>query len=527
VARRRLAAGAVSATVLVAGVFAEFAGARSTTLLTWADYLVGAAFGVGGGWLMATGRRAAWISAATAASWFAGTAVTGAAGFPVYFANVIDLGWRCLLLHLVVATLAYQRPLRGGSVLVLSAYCAALLTAPVDGFATAALMLMLAALSALRSTRAAADQRRLLAAVAVVAAILGVVWMLAAAEIGATNDVALANDAAALVAAVVLIVGPARDVWLHGAISSLVVDLGPARRATAPVSDLLAHALADPGLEVRYAVPGLGWFDDLGHRVDPPSSGPDESAVRVTTVATPDGGNVALIHATTAISSPGLTEAAAQAAGLAMASVRIGAEVREHSRAVRSSRRRLLTAGDAERRALEAQLRAGPAGRLQRVDLMLANLGDDKADEIRNELAVALDDLARLARGLYPIALRDLSAATALQNLAAGMAVPVRVVDHALDDLSDDQRALAYFFCSECLANISRHSHASSAAIDVSVIDAHLTMTVFDDGVGGAGFSGSRGLRGLADRVEALGGTFTVDSPAGGPTYIRADIPAG
>ena len=526
-ARRRLAAGAVSATVLLAGVFAEFAGARSTTLLTWADYLVGAAFGVGGGWLIATSRRAGWIPVATAASWFAGTAVTGIAAFPAYFGNVIDLGWRCFLLHLTLRTLARQRPVRGEGLLIVGGYSAALLAVPVDGFATAGLMLTLAALSALRSTRAAADQRRLLAAVAVVAAILGTVWMLAAAEIGAPNDVQLANDVAALVAGVVLIVGPARDVWLHGAISALVVDLGPARRATAPVSDLLAHALADPGLEVRYAAPGLGWFDDLGRHVDPPPLAPDDSAVRVTTVATPDGGDVALIHATTAVSSAGLTQAVAQAAALAMASVRIGAEVREHSRAVRSSRRRLLTAGDAERRALEAQLRAGPAGRLQRVDLLLANLGDDKADEIRDELAVALDDLARLARGLYPIALRDRSTATALQSLAAGMAIPVQVIVHALDDVSDDQRALAYFFCSECLANISRHSHASSAAIEVSVIDGHLTMTVFDDGVGGAGFSGSRGLRGLADRVEALGGIFTVDSPAGGPTYVRADLPAG
>jgi signal transduction histidine kinase len=157
---------------------------------------------------------------------------------------------------------------------------------------------------------------------------------------------------------------------------------------------------------------------------------------------------------------------------------------------------------------------------------MLTNLGDERAEDIRDELAVALDDLARLARGLYPIALRNLRTETALQSLAAGMAVPVRVIAHALDDLSEDQRALAYFFCSECLANISRHSDASSAAIEVRVHDGRLTMTVFDDGVGGASFSGSQGLRGLADRVETSGGTFTVDSPVGGPTYVLADIPA-
>jgi signal transduction histidine kinase len=525
-APRRLAAWVVGATVLAAGVFAEFAGARSTTLLTSADYLVGAAFGVGGGWLIATGRHVGWISVATAASWYAATAVTGVASFPAYFGNVIDLGWRCFLLHLIVRTLAHQRPIRGGSVLVLSAYSAALLAVPIDGFATAGLVLTLAALSALRSTSAAADQRRLLAAVAVVAAILGAVWMMAAAEIGVTNDVQLANDAAALVGAVVLIAGPAGDVWLHGAISALVVDLGPARRATAPVSDLLAHALADPGLEVRYAVPGLGWFDDLGRHVDPPPHAPDDGAARVTTVATPDGGNVALIHATSGTHSAGLTHAAAQAAALAMANVRIGAEVREHARVVRSSRRRLLNAADAERRALVAQLRAGPAGRLQAVDQLLVELADARAEQIRDELAIALDDLARLARGLFPSALRNVSMGAALNGLAAGMAIPVRVSSDALDDLSEDQRALLYFFCSECLANVSRHSQASSAAVGVEVRGGYLTMTVSDDGVGGACFSGSRGLRGLADRVEASGGAFSVDSPLGGPTIIRADIPS-
>jgi signal transduction histidine kinase len=526
-ARRRLTARAVScAAVLAAGVVAEVVGANSTTLLTGTDYVVGAAVALGGGWLLATDRRTGWISLATAACWFAGTAVTGGSGLPTYFGDVVALGWRPVLLHLTVRTLEQQRPIRGTGALILGSYCAALLGAPADGFATAGFMLAVAALASLRFTRAAADYRKLLATVGGTAVILAVVWLLAAAKIGHGTDVQLANDVAALMAAAVLTAGSARDAWLHDAISALVVDLGPARRATAPVSDLLAHALADPQLEVRYAVPGRGWFDDLGRHADAPRSPADDDTFRVTTVATPDGGQVALIHATSAMNSGGLTQAAAQAAALAMDSVRLDADVREHARAVRSSRRRLLTVGDAERRALEAQLRAGPAGRLHRVDQLLAEVADEKANEIRGELAVVLDDLARLARGLYPTTLRDLTTQTALEGLAAGMAIPVRVTGHALEDLSDDQRALVYFFCSECLANISRHSGASTAQIDVRVWGGNLTMNVFDDGAGGAAFSGSRGLRGLADRIDASGGTFTVDSPLGGPTNIRADIPA-
>jgi signal transduction histidine kinase len=512
--------------VLGGGVIAEFVAASSTGVLTGADYVVGAAFALGGGWLLATGRRPGWIALATAASWFAGTALTGVTGLPTYIGDVLALSWRCFLIHLSVRTLVRRRPIRGEGVLILGGYGAALLAAPADGFATASFMLAIATVATRRFTRAAADYRRLLATVAAIAAILAVVWSLAAAKVGHGTGVQLANDVAALIAAIVLTAGPARDAWLHDAISALVVDLGPARRATAPVSDLLAHALADPQLEVRYAVPDLGWFDDLGRHADPPAAAADDGTVRVTTVATPDGGQVALIHSTSAMSSDGLTQAATQAAALAMDSVRLGADVREHARAVRSSRRRLLTVGDAERRALEAQLRAGPAGRLQRVDQLLAKVADENANEIRYELAVVLDDLARLARGLYPSALRDLTTQTALQGLATGMAIPVQVTGHALEDLSEDQRALAYFFCSECLANISRHSGASSAAIEVRARDGNLTMTVVDDGVGGAGLSGSRGLRGLADRIEASGGTLTVDSPAGGPTNIRADIPA-
>ena len=106
------------------------------------------------------------------------------------------------------------------------------------------------------------------------------------------------------------------------------------------------------------------------------------------------------------------------------------------------------------------------------------------------------------------------------------MPIPVRVITGGpLAELPDTRQALAYFFCSECLANVARHARATAATMDVRLDDSQLTMSVLDNGQGGAGLSGSRGLRGLADRVEVASGRLTVDSPPGGPTRIRADIP--
>jgi signal transduction histidine kinase len=185
---------------------------------------------------------------------------------------------------------------------------------------------------------------------------------------------------------------------------------------------------------------------------------------------------------------PALALAAARAAAFAVDNARLGAEVCQQAAAVRESRRRLLTAGDAERRALEARLRAGPAGRLQRVDQTLAGLAEDRvAAEIRGQLAVALDDLARLARGLFPGALAAHPVEKVLREIADGMPIPVNLATSGpLDRLPDEQRALAYFFCAECLANIARHAGATTATVQVRLDGGHLTMSVLDDGRGGA-----------------------------------------
>ncbi len=525
-AQGRLTAAAGCAAVLAAGALAELAGPGTTVLLTGADYAVGAGFAVAGAWLLGAGHRWGLLSLAAAVTWFAGTAAATVPGMPVYLGDVAALAYRGVLVHLMLRGLAGQRPGWGARLLVAGGYLAVLLPAPAAGLVTAVLIAAVAAVVGQSARRAPADQRPVLAAGGLSAGALAVVWSLAAASVYAGEGLQLVNDLALLTAAVVLVAGSIRGGWLHGAINALVVELGPSDRSAAPVSALLAEALADPQLEIRYAVPGLGWFDEGGVPVNAPPADGSFDGMRVTRVATPEGGQVALLHGPAASAGPALAQAAARAAALALDNARLGAEVRQQAAVVRESRRRLLTAGDAERRALEARLRAGPAGRLQRVDQTLAGLASQAAAEIRDQLAVALDDLARLAQGLFPGALAAHPIEEVLREIADSMPIPVKLATSGpLDMLPDGQRALAYFFCAECLANLARHAHATTATVQVRLDGDHLTMSVLDDGRGGAMLPGSRGLRGLADRVEVAGGRLTVDSPRGGPTCIRADIP--
>ena len=524
-AQSRLTAAAGCAAILLAGVAAEAVGHGPTVLLTAADYAVGAAFAVCGAWLVVADRGWGLLSLATAAGWFAGTAAAAAPWLPSYPGDVAALGYRAFLLHLLIRALREQRPAGAGRLLIAAGYLAVLLPVPADGLATAAIVAGLAALAARSARRSPADRRRALAAAAVCAAVLAVIWSLAAASVTGGEAAELANDLALVAVAAVLAAGWARGGGLQGAINALVVELGPSRRPAAPVSAVLADALADPELEVRYAVPGLGWFDENGRRVpDPPAGRP--GGQQVTRVAAPDGGEVVLVHGPAAAAGPALAGAAAAAAALALDSARLSAEVRQQAAAVRQSRRRLLVVADAERQVLETRLRAGPVGRLERVDRALARLGDRAAQDIRAQLAIALDDLALLARGLFPGALGTRPLQEVLRELAAGMPIPVQVITGGpLAQLPDTQQAIAFFFCSECLANVARHARATAATIEVRLDASQLTMSVIDDGKGGAAISAARGLRGLADRVEVAGGQLTVNSPPGGPTCIRADVP--
>jgi signal transduction histidine kinase len=145
--------------------------------------------------------------------------------------------------------------------------------------------------------------------------------------------------------------------------------------------------------------------------------------------------------------------------------------------------------------------------------------------EARAALADALAELRELTQGIRPAILVERGLAIALDDLSRRAALPVRLDVSLSGRLPEDVEAGAYFVASEALANAGKHSHASEAHMTASRDGDRLVIEVGDDGIGGASFATGSGLRGLADRVEALGGRVTLSSPPGRGTTIRAEIP--
>ncbi len=201
---------------------------------------------------------------------------------------------------------------------------------------------------------------------------------------------------------------------------------------------------------------------------------------------------------------------------------------------LRASRARIVKASDEARRRLERNLHDGAQQRLVALSLSL-RLAQSKLDSdpsganavlesARDELAAALDELRELARGIHPAVLTDRGLAAALEALAARLPIPVEIETPALE-LPQAVEAAAYYVIAEALANVIKYARASVVTVRVTSDETSAHVEVADDGIGGADAAGGSGLRGLADRVAALEGTLTVDSPPAQGTRIVAEIP--
>jgi PAS domain S-box-containing protein len=214
-----------------------------------------------------------------------------------------------------------------------------------------------------------------------------------------------------------------------------------------------------------------------------------------------------------------------------------GMDVTERKRQeeeLRRSRARIVEAGDVERRRLERNLHDGAQQRLVSLSLALrlaqSKLDGDAAEAGRllgaasDELTQALQELRELARGIHPAVLTDRGLGPALEALAGRAPLPVQL---ALTDdaLPPPVEAAAYYVVSEALANVARYAEASAVQVRVERSDGRAVVEVADDGVGGADPSQGSGLRGLADRVEALDGRLVIESSPGAGTRIRAEFP--
>jgi signal transduction histidine kinase len=188
-----------------------------------------------------------------------------------------------------------------------------------------------------------------------------------------------------------------------------------------------------------------------------------------------------------------------------------------------------------ERRRLERNLHDGAQQRLVALALDLkivqARLEDDPrraADLLaaaREELALAIDELRELARGLHPPILTERGLRVALESLANRSPMPVRIEAPLARRLPDEIETALYYLVAEALTNATKHAQASSATVRLSVAGDRVTVRVRDDGTGGAAVRAGGGLRGLAERLEALGGELEVDSPAGAGTTLTGVIP--
>ncbi|MDQ3889141.1 MAG: histidine kinase, partial [Actinomycetota bacterium] len=145
--------------------------------------------------------------------------------------------------------------------------------------------------------------------------------------------------------------------------------------------------------------------------------------------------------------------------------------------------------------------------------------------EARDALRAALAELRELTQGIRPAILVERGLSAALDDLARRAALPVRVDVAISGRLPEQIEGAAYFVASEALANAAKHSHAGEVRLSASEKNGVLVLEVSDDGIGGAAAGGGSGLRGLADRVEALNGRLTLSSPPGRGTQLRAEIP--
>ena len=388
----------------------------------------------------------------------------------------------------------------------------------------------------------------------VVVAFLALRWRRASPPLRRGLTPIVAGAAALLVSNVQLILTKLADIatytWVQTAMFvvitlvpfAVLIDMLRARLARAAVGDLvlalhaspapedlraaIARALGDPSLQVAYWLPEYETYADLDGR---PVDLPADLARRTNVV---DGSRrpvAALLHDPSLQEDPALLDAVGAAAGLALERARLHAELRATSA-------RILEATQSERRRLERDLHDGAQQRLVALGLDLGalerRLGDDpdakrSLEQLRGELERSLEELRDLARGIHPAVVSARGLKAALEGLAVRAPVPVRLSVAVEDRPPEPVEVAVYFMVSECLTNVAKYAHASAASVDVVRTNGELVVEVSDDGVGGATGDGGSGLRGLADRVEALGGRFAVTSPAGDGTRVRAQIPCG
>lgn len=357
----------------------------------------------------------------------------------------------------------------------------------------------------------------------------GVVLVLAGINVLAGLDadlaMALTYDAVVALTAGGLALALLGKRWEDDAAAELVSTLDTSAPAVAGLELHLRRVLDDPALTVRL------WSDehqDQGEDLE--GTDPAPSGRRSRTVVLDDAGRptAVLVHDPGLLDNEVILDAATAAVRLAVANVQMRSAAAERIERLATARRRLVEATDLERQALARRLDLGP-----RRHLLAARRSLDETEcadgatgrTVRRELELVPAELRDLANGVRPAALTDGGLVEALPLLATGSALPITMrVD--VGRLEPAVEAAVYFVCAEAIANVTKHARATRVRVRVGLDAGAVVATIDDDGVGGADPAGS-GLQGLADRVEALGGSFEVGVAETGGVLLSARLPLG
>jgi signal transduction histidine kinase len=318
-----------------------------------------------------------------------------------------------------------------------------------------------------------------------------------------------------------------------GPLAPLAARLG-GPDAASTMGDALRAALGDPSLVLLRVARDSTWLTEDGTKAPEPA--PDAGR-GLMLIGPGDAPIAALIHDPAVREHPELVDGVIPILRLALENERLEAELRAQLGEVTASRARIVTATEEERRRLERDLHDGAQQRLVEVSLAvnearaIARSSDAEAalgthlDALAQELAAAIRELRELARGIHPAILEHEGLGPAIAGLARRASIPVDVQVEVPERLPAVVESTAYFTIAEALTNTQRYANATDVGIRVMTVDRRLEVEVRDDGVGGADPGRGTGLRGLADRVTALGGELSIDSRRGGGTAVRASIP--
>lgn len=304
------------------------------------------------------------------------------------------------------------------------------------------------------------------------------------------------------------------------------------RSEPARLRELLARAVGDPGAVIYWWDRSSGSYVD--HDGRPAPSRTDAPPDHVLEVVSGHRPIARVVSERPLVDDPGILKPVAEALRLSTENLLLQEDLAESLAQVRESRSRIVQASDNARRRIERDLHDGAQQLLISTGAKL-NLASTRIDpahdpqladtlaQASDELGRALDELRTLARGITPTALVHGSLPDAVEDLALRCPVPTVLHVEGDTEVVPEAAATAYFVVGECLANVAKHADASIARIHLDLTDP-LHVTIRDDGHGGAVPSAGTGLKGLTDRVEALGGSFEVNSSSGGTT-VTATLP--